>query len=562
MREELIRAARAMALAMSLLGLAVSASGQTTSAAGDQGAAGAAPVRQLSVDEAVRLALEQNLNVQVERLNPQVQELGIRQARAAWAPVVGSSVSNGTTNSRPQNFFLGTGSKTTNGTFSVGVGASQQLRWGGGSYSVSWGSGRDTTNNLWDQFNPVLSSSLSASFTQPLLRNLLIDPNRLQLIVSKKNREISDIQLRQTVLTTVRSVKNAYWDLSYAVSNLAVQRQTLDLARESLKNNRARVEIGTMAPIDIVQAEAEVATREESVIVAEERVASAEDRLRALILDPATPNFWNLKLELTDQPTFQARPVDIDAAVRNALDKRTDLAQSRKSLETNDVNLKYYRNQTLPAIDFSADFRASGIGGTLKEIDFEGVVPVVLSETKRSYGDALREMLRRDYPSWTVELNVSYPIGTSSAEANLARARLQRQQLDTSLRNQELQIASQVRDAGRQVNTNLKRVEATRVSRQLEERKLEAEQKKFAAGMSTSYFVLQAQRDLAAARNAELSAVLDYNRSLVDFEAIQEAPVAGGGAISISSAGSGASSQGSTGGTSQSSGSNNTNRIR
>jgi len=315
--------------------------------------------------------------------------------------------------------------------------------------------------------------------------------------------------------------------MSYQIASLAVQRQSLELARESLRNNRARVEIGTMAPIDIIEAQAEVAAREEAVILAEAAVAQAEDRLRALVFDPKAPDFWAMRLELTDQPAFEARDIDVQAAVARAISERTDILQARKNLETSDINIKFYRNQTRPDVNLQARYGVAAQGGIERTLSGGIENPVVERETERSYGQVMRSLFGQDFPTWSVGVQVGYPIGRSGAEANLARATVQRRQTETEIRNLEMQIATQVRDFGRQVNTNRKRVEATRASRELAERRLEAEQKKFAAGMSTSYFVFQAQRELALARNAELRATLDYNRSLVDFETSQTAPVGG-----------------------------------
>lgn len=489
------------------------------------------PVRRLSVDEAVALALEQNLNVRVQRLNPQVQDLNVALARSAWTPNATTSFTLNQRTDQNTGFLSGGIGTATIGTDSVSnsVGVNQQLPWGGG-FTVSWNSSRTSTDSIFENFNPQLRSSLVASFRQPLLRDFRIDAPRQQLLVSQRNREISDIQLRQTVLATVRNVRNAYWELSYAVSSLETNRQSLELARQSLKDNRARVEIGTMAPIEIVAAEAEVAQREEAVILAEAAVEQAQDQLRALILDPETPGFWTTRFEPTDRPVFQARPIDVDRAIREALDKRTDIRQAMKNLETSDINIRFYQNQKMPDLNLQVDYTSRGTGGTqlesIRGLTDPGPRAVI---GRRSYGDVLADLLTSDYPIWQVSVQVAYPLGTSSAEANLARARLQYQQSQLQLRNLTLQIAQQVRDASRQVNTNLKRVEATRASRELAERRLEAEQKKFAAGMSTNFQIFQAQRDLAAARTAELRAILDYNRALVDFETVQEAPLAGGG---------------------------------
>ena len=513
-----------------------------------QGPAGAASttqptatgvVRKISIDDAVRLALEQNLDIQVDRLNPQISDLDIAQARAAWTPEVSATVATIGSDS-PVNSFLvaaeGGATKTTDRRFSTGLGYSQLFPWGGNA-SLAWDSLRSTSNSLFTNFNPTLRSNLAFDYTQPLLRNREIDSARQQLLVTRKNREISDVQFRDTVVTTTRNVKNAYWDLAYARASLTVSQQTLDLARQSLRNTRSRVEIGTMAPIDIVQADAEVADREEAVIVAEAAIGEAEDRLKSLVLDPTTPDFWNIRFELVDVNPYQVQAIDLDAAVRAALDKRTDLAQARKTLESSDINIRYARNQILPDVNLQVNYGLAGLGGTefLRGPGFPGPV---INEINRGFGSVLGDLFANNFPNWTVSRTVGYPIGVASAEANLARARLQYSQSQVQIKNMELQVVTQVRDVARQVNTNAKRIDTTRVSRQLNERRLEAEEKKFAAGTSTSFFVFQAQRDLAEARNNELRALLDYNKSLVDFETVQESAIGGGGGT-ITVAGSG-----------------------
>ena len=177
----------------------------------------------------------------------------------------------------PSSLLSGNTSQLTTGRSTFDFGVNQLTPWYGGSYQVLLNNGRTTTNNIFTSFDPQLTSNISASYTQPLLRNFKIDGMRQQLLVSQKNREIADTQLQQSIANTVRSVRNAYYDLMYAIGNLNVQRQSLELAQQSLKDNRARVEIGTMAPLDIVQAEAEVATREEAVILAEAAIERQQD---------------------------------------------------------------------------------------------------------------------------------------------------------------------------------------------------------------------------------------------------------------------------------------------
>jgi outer membrane protein len=493
------------------------------------GAVSAEPVRRLSIDDAVRLALEENLGIRIQRIDPQIQDVTVALARSFWAPNLSTSFSRNGQSQRSTSALSGGATSVDNGTFANGLGVNQLLPWGG-SYAANWNNQRVTTTNLFSSFSPQLLSTVSFNFTQPLLRNFKIDQIREQVQLSAKARDLSDIQLKTVVAQTTRNVRNAYWDLATARNNLAAQRQSLELAQRSLRDNQRRVEVGTMAPIDIIQAQAEVAINEQQVIVAEAAIKSAEDRLRALIFNPDMANFWNTTIEPTDAPPFQEQAIDVDAAVRNALDKRGDISQARNGLEQNDVTIRFFRNQLLPDINASVDYRSTGIGGVqLSSVDPFSIATGAVSErtvvADRGFGSTLGEALQSAYPNWTFAVSISYPLGFSTAQANLARAGLQHQQAEVQLKNLQLQVASQIREVARQVQTNQQRVKSARASRELQEKKLEAEEKKQAAGMSTSFFVFQAQRDLAQARTQEIQAISDYNKALVDFDAVQEVPL-------------------------------------
>ncbi len=499
--------------------------------------------RRLSIDEAVKLALEQNLGIQIQRLDPQIQDVGVAQARSFWSPQFSSTLSR-QAQANPSTSQLSGGARSIdNGTIATGVGLTQNLPWGA-AYSANWNSFRFTSTNLFNNFSPQLGSNLNLQFSQPLLRNFSIDQIRQQVQTSKKVRELSDIQLDAVILQTSRNVRNAYWDLSYAIDNLKAQQESLKLAQQSLADNRKRVEIGTLAPIDIVQAQAEVASNEERVILAEAAIKRAQDNLRALILDPAAPDFWTTTFQPTDAAPFQDAAVDTDAAVRHALERRSDLRAAKNSLERSDVDIRYLRNQVMPDVSANATYITRGVGGVqLSPVDFNAIAAgQVLNRSivsERGYGSVLGDVFQSAFPDWTVGVTISYPLGTNTAQTNLARARLQYQQAQTQLKNLEMTVATQVREFARQVETNKKRVQSARASRELQEKKLEAEEKKLAAGMSQSFFVFQAQRDLSLARTAEIQAIADYNKSLVDFETVQVVPVGGGGGGNITTAGSG-----------------------
>ena len=502
------------------------------SLASQQVAASAPQVRRLTADDAVKLALENNLGIRVARIDPQIQDFNILGARTAWSPSFTTTLQSNSNDAPNQSFLAGgQGTRTSTDQFASNIGVTQLLPWGG-TYEVGWDTSRLNSNNSFATFSPQLRSSLALNYNQPLLRNWSIDNTRQQVLISTKNREISDVALRQTIVVTTRTVRNAFWDLAFAIASLGVQTQSLDLAQESLRNTRARVEIGTTPPIDIVEAEAEVARRQEAVIVAQGRIATAEDALRALVFDPAMPDFWTLRIEPAELPAFQPIVVDAEGAVRNALSRRTDLDQARKTIEANDINIRFFRNQTLPDVTANINYGLQGLGGTFLERGSGPFGPGtgdVTGSSQRSFVTVLSDLFANQYPSWTAALNISYPLGTSQSDANLARERLEQSRAQTQLRNQELQVATQVRVAARQVQTNQQRVESSRSARQLAERRLDAEQRKFEAGTSTSFLVFQAQRDLSEARNNELQNVLDFHRSVVDLETVQDAPLQGGG---------------------------------
>jgi outer membrane protein TolC len=485
------------------------------------------PQIQISADDAVRMAVENNLGIRAERLSPQVQAFVVSQTRAAYAPVIFANTTKNSNSNPPQNFLAGNDFVTNSG-FRSNAGVAQQLKWGGGHYQASLDGSRNTTSDPTDPFNPRLSSNFNFNFTQPLLRDFTIDSTRQQLLVAQKQEEIVDLNLQQQITQTTRNTRTAYYDLIGAIKQLQVAQQSLDLANESLKNNQRRVEVGTIPPIDIVEAQAEVSRNEEGVIIAEAQVKAFEDVLRTLIMNPSQPDFWTARLTPSEEPVLTPRAVNIDAAVRNALDRRIDLAQQKRRMDQTDITMKYARNQRLPAVNALVNYGLAGVAGTRTLYDTSQGFPVPNGTAQRSFGDALGDIFGNDFKTWSVQLQVSYPLGTSAADAGLAQAKLEREQQTTTLQAMEIQVSAQVREAGREVDTSLKRVDATTKARQFAEQRYDAEQKRINVGLSTTFQLLQAQRDLNAAKLSEVNAIIAYNRALVNFEAVQLVPLAGG----------------------------------
>ena len=481
--------------------------------------AAAAETVRISRDEAVRLAIENNAALAASRLDPVISAERVAAAKAAFVPTLSSALQRNSQTTPSTNLFSGENALQTK-YWSGAAGVGQLLPWGGGSYDLSFNSARTTTTNPLTTFTPSLTSSVQAVFSQPLLRNFKTDPARAQLDVSARNREIADVRLQEEVDRTSAQAETAYWSLVAARASVDVQQRALDLALELERTNRARVDVGQSPPLDLVTARAEVAQRRENLIVARTDVLQAEDVLRSLIFSPKRSDFWTTHLEPADPVPPVGPPPDVDAAVRHALNVRPDIAEVRKQIQISETNVAFSKNQTLPDVRLQATYVTNGIGGS-KLVRSGGFPGTIVGFDNTGFGSVLSQTFSGDYPTWTLGFSVNYPIGKSLEEANLARAQVEREQANARLQSTELVAVREVRDAALRVEQNRQRIETAQLGRELAEQRLDAEQKRFEVGMSTSFLVIQAQRDLAIARNNELQANLAYQLAVIAFGAVQ-----------------------------------------
>ena len=489
----------------------------------------------LTLDDALERTLERNLDIAVQRLVPLVFDLNIAERQSFYRPILSTDFGN-TSQITPSRTQLdgGRSVETASATFNSTVG--QPVPWGGGNFDVSWNNNRLETTNFFSSFNPSYRSSFAASYTQPLMRGFKIDTARQQLAITRINRDISDVDLRETITNTLTDVRTAYWELRYAVAAVDVQRQALELAEQLVRDNQARVEIGTLAPIDIVQAQSEAAARRQSLALAEQNLRTAELTLKRFLVDGTEDELWRARLNPVDQPAISYNPIDIEAAVRTALDQRTDLTRARRQRDINNVNVRTLRNNTLPALDLVGTYQLQGQGGTrFTRQGLGGAVGLIIPG---GFGDAIDQLVDVDFPTWTLQLQLNYPLGQSAAGAAYARSRLELQQTEAQMRQIELQIATDVTSAALQIDSIQKRIEAAAAARALADEQLAAEESKFEVGQSTNFFVVQAQRDLATAQDTELRAILDYQNALIEFERAQQTSLTRAG-ISIVGTGGG-----------------------
>ncbi len=502
------------------------ASALTTAQQGGQTTAPAAgPKVALTLDDAVKLALDRNLDIAVQRLNPQINDLAYASARAVYYPSLTSVISSQSNTNPSTNTITGgtIGSGVTNGTGTFNGGVAQSVPWGGGSFQVSINNQRATSTAQISRYNPAYTPIWSGQYLQPLLRGFKTDSTRQQLQVTKLNRDVSDVQVVATITNTLSNVRNAYWDYVFAVQSVEITRQSVDLANKLVEDNQTRVQIGTMAPIDVVQAQAQAATAVQNLVTAQATQRTTELALKRLIVNGTQDPNWNATIDPVDRPDFRPETIDVEAAIRRALSQRTDLTIAQKNVQANDVTLKYLDDQTKPQADLQANYGLSGVGGTQLVRTGSGIggdAPIT-STIPGGYGDALSSMFGGGFPRWAIGVNISYPLGISSQKAAVARAQVQLSQVQAQLKQIELQVATEVTNAAINVRSNGERVQAAQVARELAQRQLDAENSKFAVGMSTNYFVVQAQNQLANSQNNELQAVLNYRKALVELDRLQ-----------------------------------------
>jgi len=490
----------------------------------------------LTLADAVQRAIDHNPDLAVVRLDTEAGAARIGQSRGVFLPLFSTTVGRSSNTTPPSSAFVGdTGVEVTDLFSSTGV--RQRLPWGGGTWSVSWDTARTTTNNPFTTFDPNLQSGMQLAFSQPLLRDRRIDEGRAQYVIARRDRDSSELRFHESVVQTVAAVKQAYWTAEATIANVGVQQRSLELAQELARQNKIRVDAGQIPPVDLVQSEAEVAQRRENLIQAKTAAADAEDRLRRLIMDPGDASFWKVRIDPADTPPLLEALPDVDEVVSRVAGGRSDIARAQHDVENATTSVDLLRNQTLPDIRLETSYRGNGLAG--RQLLRTGTFPGVVTSTRdRGFGDALGQTFSSDYPAWSLGVTVSYPIGRSYEEASLARAEVERRQAEQRVASLKLAAVESVRSAARQVRSTAERVETARAGAALAEQRYADEQRRFDVGLSTTFLVTQAQRDLLQAQVTLLQTSLDHQSAVVNFEAVQLAPAAAGSSGTLALRGS------------------------
>jgi outer membrane protein TolC len=474
----------------------------------------------LTLEQAMDMALEKNLDLKAARLNPQGVDFQLAAARATFGPQLTSQYSYRDAAS-PNNNRLEERATVNQVGQTYNFGAQQTLPWYGGRITAQFNNGRTATNSSQSQRNPSFSSNLQFNYTQPLLAGLRIDNARNQLRTLAVQRQISDIQLLTTIENTKASVRTAYWNLRQAIEQIEIQRRSLGLAERLFQDNRTKVEIGTLAPIETTTSETQVANAEQALLNAQIQWRTAELNLKRLLAAGPDDEVYQATINPIQNATLSVQSVDIPAAVKVALADRTDLVQARRNLQISDLNLELTQNATKPQLDLQTGYGLAGQGGPLLQ---DGVVV-----TPGGYRQAVSAITGIDLPTWNLQFNFTYPLFMRAAKANYARAQLERQQSIVEIQAQELTVSAQVTNAGLAVENTYKQYQAALKAREAAERNAEAEQTRFDVGMSTNYNVVQAQTNLTTQRLAELRAIISYLNAVAEFDRVQRVGGGGGG---------------------------------
>lgn len=460
----------------------------------------------LSLNDAVKTAVEQNLGVKLVAYDTDMAGESLRTQYGAFDPLATADVEHQSAETPTTSRFAPNASRATR----VNFGLLQNLPTGG-DYNIGWANSRSTTAGGGATVSPAYRSGLTLGVNQPLLRDFGTDINRRGILIARNTLGITREAFRSRLMDTAVSVEQAYLDLVYARRNVEVVKESLFLARDQSRITQIRIDVGASAPLDILQPRVQMATSEEQLIFAVAAVRDAEDRLRALLnLDRSE---WDRPIVPTDEVTFAPVTLDVDTAVARALELRPEMRQQDLTIETRRVQYLFARNQVLPRLDVGLSYNASGVAGRALELDPTTGEPTGNFNTT-NYGRAVNQVFQNEFPTWSLGFSVAVPITNIGARAERRRAELDLEREQMSRLNVEQIVALDVRQSARDVDTAGRSIIASRAARDAAERNLEAERRRYENGMTTNFQVLQVQQQLADARVRELRALVGYNQAL------------------------------------------------
>ncbi len=467
----------------------------------------------LSLNDAIIRALSNNVSIKVESFNSKVKKETIMERLSEFDATLGLELSTGRKTQQLASAFSSP-NRMENDNDNWDLSLSQKLVTGA-NYQFDFTNNRNKTNSATAGLNPSYSSEFQLSLTQPLLKNFGIDLNKRNIHIAKNEVDISDHEFKTKVIETVSEVENTYWDFVFTLGDLEVKQKSLERAKDFQRRVKAQVLVGTMAPIETLQAESEVASREEFLLTAQDAIDDNQDKLKNILnIDFSSPQGIS-PIYPSTQPNVLIEDFDFNEIMKMALSNRPDYLAKKKDLENKDILVKYQENQIYPSVDLVGSLGINGLSGeaiTITSGTFQGT-----SAYGGGYGNSLTDTLSTNYYDWEFGVKFSYPLGNRSAKSKLSASRLEKAQLILGIKDLEKKIILEVRESARQLTTDSKRIKAATIAKKLAEEKLKAEGKKFEVGLSTSFNVLKFQEDLAEAQSNEIKTIIDYKQSRIRF---------------------------------------------
>lgn len=512
--------------------------------------------RSLSLDQAIRLALNNNNGIEIAKDDVRIAEKNLLSLQGSY---------DGVFTINPNYDRNSTTGQRSTGDFRVNSDFTKLISKGGGSYRAFFNNSR--TENAFAQAqatqgnigsggtNGLYFTSLGVTYTQPLWRNFKIDQTRRQIKIQRKRIAQSDAEFRRTTIETIAQVQRAYWDLVFALRDQQNRVANLNLTKENLRQVEARITAGSAAPLQRAEVSTELANRESDVLVASQQVSIAENTLKQLLLKDANAPEWVESLVPTDSPVFSLDKVDLQSALKDATQNRPELSRLRLEEEVNNIDIDYFKNQTKPRIDLNTTVSLDGLSSSGTGSNDGFVVPIISGDPNTNadafllqqirnlnngnptdaniptvfipptagylvggYNQALSNIFRTDAPNYSVGVTISFPLRNRQAKADLAAAKIQEERIEAQKRSQEQVIVAEVRNAVQAVDTAQQRVLTARRARENAEIQLEGERKLYDVGRSTTFLLFQRENTLTNARNAEIRAETDYNKALADLQ--------------------------------------------
>jgi outer membrane protein len=487
----------------------------------------------LTMGDLINLILQNNLDVGVNRLSPLSSQYLIDTFYRPFEPTIHLQATVNRNTTPATTILAGAQNPSTlGGAYTVGF--SQSLMTGS-IVAVDATLNRSSSNSNFSTLNPSWSGTLRYSFTQHLVRDFGRKVNSHSIRVAKNNEKVSEVQFERQLIDLVAQAQRSYWDLVFAAEDIKVKQRSVDLAQKTYSDNQIQVQIGTLAPIDIVQAESEVANRRVQFVTSTYTEVQTQDQVKKLLTSQGDPGMVLAKL-MPVQGVRQPDPSDVmpvEQAIKVALENRPEMKQLQLDLENKKIDYEYTKNQLLPSVDFIASYTQTGVAGTpictpaliaagvkctTATSSLFGSGGAVNPDLIGGAGTALGQLFGYNYTGYSAGFSVQIPLRNRAAQADNARAATEQRITENRITAQAQQIALEVRNALTQVEMNKARIEAAQKARELAERRLDAEQKKFDLGASTIRFVLEEQRNVAQAQTDELQSLVNYTKSLVDFD--------------------------------------------